>query len=1057
MSRATLLALLAFLLAELLLSWALWGMFRLESRQLLAMHQHELEHSYADTIDGFDRLVDVVHDQSIDTPRVRGLLAALAEAENLPPQQAASERRRVRGTLYRELYDSYAVLRRNDVRTLLVVTPDGRAFLRFHRPDLYGDPIAADRPLIGAAIATQNARRGFENGRVVPGYRFVLPLLADGRLLAVVDYGLSYDALRRVLRRADGGDDHASRFLLRRAPLRRVAHPTALELFEPAALGPDLLVERARSPLRTTPAASPRLPVDAIDRRLAAVPAVQRAMAEGRSAARHLCLGFADCTAVALLPIPDSAGLTAGYFVTYHQEPEFAALRVQFLGLLGVGSLLLLGAGFTLRRWLASRQRLRTITEHMAEGLYVMDLRGRIIHVNDAACTLLGFERRALLGRDAHVLLHAHSDGESLPAHLCPVRHEPRLGRIYRNDDEIFRRSDGTLVPVSVLASPLREERQVVGSIVLFRDLTEERAARERLRRADIAFRNLAEAVVVTDADANIQAVNRAFTAITGYAEAEVLGRNPRMLQSGRHDGRFYKRLWHQLVRTGRWEGEIWNRRKSGEVYPEWLKINAVVGRGGTILGYVSVFSDITELRANQERLRRLAYEDQLTGLYNRSAFMEALQQALQHARGVGTRLALLYLDLDRFKRINDSLGHVTGDALLEEVAGRIRAVLRPQDEVARLGGDEYVLLLDDVSERTSPARVAHALLAAVRRPMVLDGRRLHITASVGIALFPDDGGDAGTLLKHADAAMYLAKQQGRDGYRYFTGAMAVEARRRFELEAALREALRRDRLRLVYQPKVSLADGAVIGLEALLRWEHPRDGLLAPGQFLDVARDAGLMQPITEWLLHEAARQCRTWRDAGLRCGRISVNLDTGFFQPLPLEGLLLQIVAEAGISPDDLELEILETAMRADAETAALWQRLVGAGFELSIDDFGTGESSLARIKQLPVRTLKIDRSFVADIEHDDSDRAVIRTIIAMAKTLGKRALAEGVETEAQLRFLLRGGCDAVQGFYFSRPLVPEAVPELLRAPTFAARLRRVRDPGVEARAVVRRLPVG
>jgi len=955
------------------------------------------------------------------------------------------------------LYPTYLLLRDSDIPELSLVTPDGRAFLRFNRPDLVGDEIAAERPLLARALRHQTPALGFEHGRPFPAYRGALPVHADGRLVMIADYGLSFQALAHGLRQADRTGADVTRLVLRRDLLAQVAHPSALALFDPVALAPGLVVARPTARVQAgapEPAPEPALPTAAIDERLGGMAAVRRAVVEGRSLALQTCAGVGACAKAVLLAVTDSAGRAAGWLVAYRPAPALDALRGQYLAAFAVGSLLLVAAAGALRRWLASRQRLRTITEHMGEGLYVLDPRGRIVHINAAACALLGFQRQELLGCNAHTCFHVDSGGEQLPEDLCPVRTEPARGRVYRSDAETFQRRDGSRVEVSLVASPLREEDALAGSIVLFRDISAEREAQERLRRVNVAFRNLAEAVVVTDADADIQAVNQAFTEITGYEEAEVLGRNPRLLQSGRHDVRFYAALWRELLGTGRWEGEIWNRRKNGEIYPEWLRINAVLGPGGSVLGYVSVFSDITEQRASAERLRRLAYHDQLTGLYNRGAFMETLRHALHRARGAGDALALLYLDLDRFKRINDTLGHVSGDALLQEIGRRVGGILRPQDEAARLGGDEYVLLLEAIDARTTPARIAHQLLAAVRRPLLLEGRHLHVTASIGIAMFPDDGDDAATLLKHADAAMYLAKQQGRDGYRYFTKAMADEARRRFDLEAALREALAGDRLRVHHQPKVSLSDGRVVGLEALLRWAHPQEGLLAPGAFLDVARDAGLMQPLTEWVLHEVARQCRAWRVAGLQLGRVSVNLDLGVCRPLALEGLLLQTVGEAGIAAEDLELEILETGMGDDLETSALWRRLVAAGFELSIDDFGTGESSLARLKQLPVATLKIDRSFVADIEQDDSDRAMIRTIVAMTKTLGKRALAEGVETEAQLRFLLRTGCDAAQGYYFSRPLPAAEITALLREQPYTAQLKRLLShtaPG----ARVQRLP--
>jgi diguanylate cyclase (GGDEF)-like protein/PAS domain S-box-containing protein len=1031
-------------------------MYQQEAGSHLKEHRAELEGSYRDTIRSFGRVVEIGHTQGVDTPAVRAILARLVAAESLPAEQAAQQHRRLRGELYRELYDDYLLLRRSDVRTLQIILPDGRSFLRLHRPDLVGDRIAEDRPLVEAVIRSSRMREGFENGRVLPGYRYVFPLFSEGRLAAVVDYGLSDDALRGVLGQADPAQTRATRLVLRRDFVESVAHPSVLGLFEPAAMAPGFVVEREGHPLRPKPLQSTTLPLASIDGVLAADETMQRAILEGRPKARFVCLGWIDCHAVVVMPVLDSAGRLAAFFASYRADQDIGGLRWRLALAFALGTLLLLLFVLSVRRGMSSRRRLRTITQHMAEGLYVMDRQGRIIHVNEAACSTLGYSEQELIGQQAHRLFHRYSAGETLAADACPVYKKPISGEVYRGEQEGFATRNGDIVPVSLVASPLREEDSITGAVVLFRDVSKEHEARERLRKADIAFRNLGEAVVLTDAEGSIQAVNQAFTTITGYAEAEVLGRNPRILQSGRHDRRFYERLWETLLSEGRWEGEIWNRRKNGEVFPEWLRITAVYGAADLVLGYVSVFSDVSESRANQERLEHLAYYDGVTGLYNRNAIMDMTATALREAAASGRRLALMYLDVDRFKRINDMVGHQTGDALLRVIGARIQAVLRSDEHVARLGGDEFVMLVHDNEEQSRPTRIAHILLAAIRRPLSLEGRLFHLSASIGIAVYPDDGDEPGSLLKHADAAMHLAKSQGRDVYRYFTSAIAQETTRRFEMEVDLRAALRRDELRLVYQPKVSLTNGAVVGLEALLRWCPPGGQMRAPGYFLDVARDAGLMQPITEWVVHEAVRQCKVWRSSGLACGRMSVNLDVGSCEPRALEGLLLETVHEAGIEPKDLELEIVETAMQSDAETLAFWRRLVDAGFEVSIDDFGTGESSLGRMKHLPISTLKIDRSFVSDLEADADDRAMIRTIIAMTKTLGKSVIAEGVETEAQLRFLMRSGCDAVQGYYLSRPVFPEQLEELLRGHPFESMVARLREPEQEPETpgVVRQL---
>ena len=1027
MRRATLLALVAFLCAEILWAWALWGIYRSDMRGVLDHQAADLEVSLRTTMNGYGHTVDVVNRTLMDQPEVRALLAEAATAD---PEQA----RRLRGRLYRLLYPTYAALRDHDVRALQFISPDGTSFLRFHRPDLYGDAIAPDRPVLQAVLEGGAPSHAFEIDRVYPGFHYAYPLYdgdgAQRRLLAVVDYGVCLDAIGQSLDDAGGPQRPISRFMVRRDLLEQVSHPSTRALFRPSRLHKAFVVEKEASSLAEgQPGLTPPAWVDEVERRIANDGQVQRAIDAGQAQTALVCPTIRECYGAALLPVLDSAQRAAGFLVAYAAAPGVVATRNVLLVAFAAGSLLIMGAGIALRRALADNQRLRSISENMAEGLCVIDGAGKTVYTNAAANRLLGYDGHELVGQPAHQVIQPKDRAEDSTPDGSPIRQHAERGEVYRSDDETFRRKDGSLMRVSVVSWPLREQGEVVGTVALFRDISAEYEARMRLRQAEIAFSHLAEAVVVTDAQVCIQAVNPAFTQITGYSEAEVRGQNPRILASGRHDRAFYERMWHSIRSLGYWEGEIWNKRKSGEIYPEIIKITAVRNEQRRIVGYVSVFTDIAEFRAKEERLRQLAYRDQLTGLYNRSAFIQIVEHALHRARDRGGRLALLYLDIDRFKRINDTLGHTVGDALLRKIAKRIRSILRAQDEAARLGGDEFVVLLEDIDQQTTPARVAHALLDRIRAPLSVDGKPLHITSSIGICVYPEDGDSPATLFKNADAAMYLAKQSGRDACRYFTAAMAREAEARFELETELRQALTTGQMRLVYQPKVSLRDGQVLGLEALVRWQHPREGLLGPGRFLAIAADNGLMQPLTQWVVREVSRQCALWRTEGLAFGRISCNLDASILHPAMLESMLLQTVAEAGITPADIELEVLETAMLKETLTHGLWGRLVAHGFELSIDDFGTGESSLARLKELPVATLKIDRSFVCDLETNPGDRSIVRTILAMAKILGKHAVAEGVETDEQMRFLIEAGCYAVQGNWFSPALPPEEVPELIR----------------------------
>lgn len=1023
MKRATLSALALLAVAELTLGIALYRNYHYELDRRLEFHGAQLHTGIVTIVDSYRQVVEILFQRAIQRPEIIDLLAEANVADRLT-------RNKLRGRLYRQLYPLYELLREHDIRVLQFVLSDGRSFLRFNRPDLYDDSIAKDRPVLNEVLRTGRPGQAFENGRVYPGFRYSFPLLRDGQVVAVADFSAAFDALNRVLLERERNSHAFKQLLIRRDLMQAVAHPSATQLFRPTPINPAFVQEDETSSLRDI-SLKRDIPdyVGALDRALEHNQQVTRLMNAGKAGNAYECLPAGGCFIVSLRPVPDSFNRPAGFIVVYTPTGEILTIRNQHLLAFFAGSLLLLGAVIGLRRWLASRQQLQTISQNMAEGMYVMDPQGKTLYVNPAASELLGYSEVELRGAMAHDLFHLHSEDRAISAEDCPIREEPMLGRTYKSNNQVFVRKDGARIRVSVSSSPLREGRQINGSVVLFRDVTAEHETRQRLQQSDIAFRNLAEAVVVTDADSNIQAVNRAFTTITGYQEEEVLGRNPRLLASGRHDDAFYDAMWRGINHKGNWQGEIWNRRKNGEIYPEWLNISVIRDDENTVMGYVSVFSDVTEIRHKEARLQELALHDQLTNLPNRASFQDIVHHAIQQAKRKGSVLALLYLDLDRFKHINDSLGHIVGDRLLQAVAKRMQDALGEEYVVARLGGDEMTVLLEDVAQEQAPARIARKILAGLQQPFEIDEKQLHITASIGISLFPRDGQDLVTLLKNADAAMYLAKQGGRDDYCYFTESIASEAERRFTLESELRSALRQQQFVLYYQPKTRVQTGEIIGFEALLRWRHPDKGLLEPRHFLEIAKDAGMMPGITEWVVRNAARQLAEWSAAGLAPGRISVNLDDQTFNRPDTPQLLKDWIRAEGATHSQMELEVTETVMLRTDQTDQVWKGLLEAGFELSIDDFGTGESSLFRLKHLPVHTLKVDKSFVDEIDRSVRDRAVFNAIVTMAKSLGKRVLAEGVERSTQLETLRQMGCDHIQGFYIGKPSSAEQTTALLK----------------------------
>lgn len=687
------------------------------------------------------------------------------------------------------------------------------------------------------------------------------------------------------------------------------------------------------------------------------------------------------------------------------------------------------------------KEFVESLIQNSTTPTFVVDSHRRIIFWNRACEEMTGCAAEDVIGTDEYwkafytqprpCLIDAALDGSvDQIAHYYRICERSDLIPDGFYAEAGFKKLGGRERYIAINAAPIYNRKgDMIAAIETMQDIAENKLTKDQLRLADKVFETTAEGVIIMDETGRTVWVNPAYTAITGFAPHEIEGNLPPYLQP------VYKgqaAIWQSLKETGQWQGEVWGRRKSGEIYPEWVTIIAIDNDKGALANYVSVFSDITELKKLSEVaiIEHLAYYDPLTELPNRVLFRERLTQVLEQAKEESSGAAVMFLDLDRFKIINDTLGHAVGDMLLQAAAARIKECLEGEDTIARMGGDEFTVIVPRIPDKDSVTRKAENIISSLTHPFIIHGQELYITTSIGISTYPEDGTDVDSLVKNADAAMYKAKECGRNQFRYYRLEMDVKNSQRLFLAKSLRKAIDEDQLLLYYQPQVDLQTDELTGLEALIRWEHPTMGLISPAAFIPLAEEIGLITAIDEWVLKTACQQCKARQDAGFKHVPVSVNVSAQYFGQPHLVQMIRDILYKTGLEPKCLTLEITESIGIQDiGRTIAILKELKDIGVQIAVDDFGTGFSSLNYLKNFPIHTVKIDQSFIRDFHSDPRDAAIIQTIISLTHSLNLKVIAEGVETLEQLYYLRLLGCDAAQGYYFSKPVSAKDLELILR----------------------------
>lgn len=950
------------------------------------------------------------------------VLALLEKAQD--PQQE----KQARLELYRLLYPYYQSRQQitNGQFNLHFHTADNKSFLRFRRPELFGDDLSKIRPSIALANQTQQSVHAFESGRIQAGYHHVFPIHYMGKHLGSVEFGQHFETIRQALVEFSPQNEYT--IIYNRERLEHKRFKGFAYLYQPSPFSQTWVEE---DPYRLLTNSSPELSDTLKQIALLANDQAKfhQKLSKGESFSQHYQLDNQHYI-LTLTSVKDINNENVAYLVSVSESPSIATQQTHFYQYAWIMSIILLMVGYGLWRMVRSGREnrkqhnyLEKIHDTMSEGLYVTNTDGSITLANAAAERILGYQEHFLIGKNAHDLFHNPEPIDYETNQICPIEEATKLGHGFSGEIR-FLKSDNTNIWVDASSQPMMTDGGQQGAVTVFSDITEQKAKEDSLRISATAFETQ-DGIMITNPYGIILRVNQSFTRLTGYTAEEAIGQTPKLLNSGRQRPSFYEDMWRQLKSEHFWQGEIWNRRKDNEIFLEWLTITAVLDDKGKTTHYVANFSDITDRYLAQEKIQKLAFYDSLTQLPNRRLLLDRLEQAIRYAKRTNQCGALFFIDLDNFKTLNDSKGHLVGDMLLKEVAKRLQHSVREVDTIARLGGDEFVVLLENLGECKVDAvqqseKFALTILDAFNTPFELEGHNHHSSPSIGVEIIHPTNDKSNDILAHADLAMYQAKKQGRNTVRFFNPGMQVTIEKMAELQTELRKALKEDELELYYQPQVNQY-AHVIAAEALIRWNHPEKGFVSPAEFIPMAENSGLIIPLGDYVLRTACKTLFKWsQKASTKDIKLSVNVSAKQFADIDFVSKVKQAISDTKINPNNLKLELTESVMVKDVErTIQTMNDLRDIGIRFSMDDFGTGHSSLSYLKRLPLAQLKIDQSFIRDLATDSDDAAIVKTIIAMSNTLKLEVVAEGVETVEQKEFLKNNKCFIYQGYLFSRPL--------------------------------------